>query len=64
MGGLFSSLMAFDFAKSVIDNEIALMDKRVCRGLEFSEENLALDEIAAVGPRRQLHGPQAHQVTA
>jgi trimethylamine--corrinoid protein Co-methyltransferase len=50
MGGLFSSLMAFDFGKAVVDNEIALMDKRVCRGLEFSEENLALDEIAAVGP--------------
>ena len=50
MGGLFSSLMAFDFAKAVVDNEIALMDKRAYRGLEFSEENLALDEIAAVGP--------------
>ena len=50
MGGLFSSLMAFDFGKAVLDNEIALMDKRVWRGLEFSEENLALDEIAAVGP--------------
>jgi len=50
MGGLFSSLMAFDFGKAVLDNEVALMDKRVWRGLEFSEENLALDEIAAVGP--------------
>jgi trimethylamine---corrinoid protein Co-methyltransferase len=50
MGGLFSSLMAFDFAKAVVDNEIAIMDKRAWRGLEFSEENLALDEIAAVGP--------------
>ena len=61
MGGLLSSLMAFDFAKCVIDNEIALMDKRVWRGLEFSDENLAIDEIAAVGPGRQLHGTQAHQ---
>jgi trimethylamine--corrinoid protein Co-methyltransferase len=42
--------MAFDFGKAVVDNEIALMDKRTYRGLEFSEENLALDEIAAVGP--------------
>ena len=50
MGGLFSSLMAFDFAKAVVDNEIALMDKRVWRGLEFSEENLALEEIASAGP--------------
>jgi len=50
MGGLFSSLMAFDFAKAVVDNEIALMDKRVWRGLEFSEDNLALEQIAATGP--------------
>jgi trimethylamine--corrinoid protein Co-methyltransferase len=42
--------MAFDFAKAVIDNEIALMDKRVWRGLDYDEEYLALDEIAAVGP--------------
>jgi len=50
MGGLLDALMAFDFAKAVIDNEIALMLKRVERGLEFSEENLALDVIAEVGP--------------
>jgi trimethylamine---corrinoid protein Co-methyltransferase len=50
MGGLLSSLMAFDFAKCVIDNEIALMDKRAWRGLEFSEENLAVEEIVTVGP--------------
>ncbi len=50
MGGLLDALMAFDFAKAVIDNEIALMLKRVKRGLEFSEENLALDVIAEVGP--------------
>ena len=58
MGGLFSSLMAFDFAKCVIDNEIALMDKRVWRGLEFSEDNLALAEIAAVGPGGSYMGRQ------
>jgi trimethylamine--corrinoid protein Co-methyltransferase len=50
MGGLFSSLMAFDFGKAVVDDEIALMNKRVVRGMEFSEENLALDVIAQVGP--------------
>jgi trimethylamine--corrinoid protein Co-methyltransferase len=58
MGGLFSSLMAFDYAKCVIDNEIALMDKRVWRGLEFSEDNLALAEIAAVGPGGSYMGRQ------
>jgi trimethylamine--corrinoid protein Co-methyltransferase len=50
MGGLFSSLMAFDFGKAVVDDEIALMNKRVVRGLDYSEENLALDVIAEVGP--------------
>ena len=49
-GGLLSSLMAFDFAKAVIDDEIALMNKRVVRGMDFCEENLALDVIAEVGP--------------
>jgi trimethylamine--corrinoid protein Co-methyltransferase len=48
--GLLDSLMAFDFAKAVIDDEIALMLKRIQRGMEFSEANLALDLIAEVGP--------------
>lgn len=48
--GLLDSLMAFDFAKAVIDDEISLMLKRIRRGMEFSEENLALDLIAEVGP--------------
>jgi len=34
-GGLLSTLVAFDFAKAVIDNEIALMLKGINRGLEF-----------------------------
>lgn len=50
MGGLLDALMAFDFAKAVIDNDIALMLKRLNRGFEFSEEDLALDLIAQVGP--------------
>jgi trimethylamine--corrinoid protein Co-methyltransferase len=66
MGGLLDALMAFDFAKAVIDDEIALMLKRVKRGLEtstrlrqssveasvepFSEEDLALGVMAEVGP--------------
>jgi trimethylamine--corrinoid protein Co-methyltransferase len=50
MGGLLDALKAFDFAKAVIDDEIALMLKRVKRGFEFSKENLALDVIAEVGP--------------
>lgn len=50
MGGLLGSLMAFDFAKACIDSEIALMLKRLKRGMEFSEENLCLDLIKQVGP--------------
>ncbi|OLN26320.1 trimethylamine methyltransferase family protein [Desulfosporosinus metallidurans] len=50
MGGLLGSLMAFDFGKAVIDNEIALMLKRMKKGYEYSEENLCLDLIAKVGP--------------
>jgi trimethylamine--corrinoid protein Co-methyltransferase len=50
MGGLLDALKAFDFAKAVIDDEIALMLKRVKRGIEFSEENLALGVIAESKP--------------
>ena len=50
MGGLLDALKAFDFAKAVIDDEIARMLKRVARGIEFGEENLSLKEIAKEGP--------------
>ena len=50
MGGLVEALKTFDFAKVVIDDEIAQMLKRMKRGLEFSEENLALDVIKKIGP--------------
>jgi trimethylamine--corrinoid protein Co-methyltransferase len=50
MGGLLDALKVFDFAKAVIDDEIALMLKRVKRGFEFNEDNLALDVIADIGP--------------
>lgn len=50
MGGLLDALKVFDFAKAVIDDEIALMLKRIRRGLEFSDADLSLDVIAEVGP--------------
>ena len=50
MGGLLDALMAFDFAKAAIDNDIAMMLKRIGVGFEFSEENLALDLINEIGP--------------
>jgi len=50
MGGLLDALKVFDFAKAVIDDEIALMLKRLKRGLEFEEGELALDVMAEVRP--------------
>ncbi len=49
MGGLFDALMTFDFAKAVIDGEIAMMLKRLVRGFE-SEDEMALDLIEEIGP--------------
>jgi trimethylamine--corrinoid protein Co-methyltransferase len=50
MGGLLDALKVFDFAKAVIDDEIAQMLKRLKRGITFNEEELALEVIAQVKP--------------
>ena len=50
MGGLLDSLMAFDFAKAVIDNEIGLMLKRFVGFPRVNQDRLALDVIKQVGP--------------
>jgi len=50
MGGLLDALKVFDFAKTIIDDEIAQMLKRIKRGFEFTEGNLALDVIEEIGP--------------
>lgn len=50
MGGLLDALKAFDFAKAVIDDEIAQMLKRLKRGILFEEEELGLETIALVKP--------------
>jgi trimethylamine--corrinoid protein Co-methyltransferase len=50
IGGLLDALMSFDFGQAVIDDEIALMIKRVRQGFGFSRESVALDEIKATGP--------------
>ena len=50
MGGLLDALKVFDFAKAVIDDEIAQMLKRVKRGFEIDDKELALDVIAQIGP--------------
>ncbi|MBL6933478.1 MAG: trimethylamine methyltransferase family protein [Rhodospirillales bacterium] len=50
MGGLQDALMSFDFGQALIDNEIALMIKRVREGFDFSKESVSLEEIKATGP--------------
>ena len=50
MGALQDALMSFDFGQAVIDNEIALMIKRVREGFGFSKESASLEEIKATGP--------------
>ena len=50
MCGLLGGLMAFDYAKAVIDNEIALMLKRMGRGFGTGKDKMALDIIEEVGP--------------
>ncbi|MCJ7684902.1 MAG: trimethylamine methyltransferase family protein [Desulfobacteraceae bacterium] len=68
MGGLLDALMVFDFAKLLIDNEIALMLKQTNRGLQFNEENLALDTIVETGPGgtflNKLHTKERMMTTA
>ncbi len=50
MGGLQDALMSFDYGQAVIDNEIALMIKRVREGFGFSKESAAVKEIKETGP--------------
>ncbi len=50
MAGLLDALKVFDFAKAVIDDEVAQMLKRVKRGITFNEDELALDAIAQIKP--------------
>jgi trimethylamine--corrinoid protein Co-methyltransferase len=50
MGGLLGGLMAFDFAKAVIDNEIAMNLKHLRRGIPYGENDFCLDLINKLGP--------------
>ncbi len=50
MGGLQDALMSFDFGQAAIDNEIALMVKKVRGGFGFSKESVSLQEIKDTGP--------------
>ncbi|SJZ69104.1 trimethylamine methyltransferase family protein [Selenihalanaerobacter shriftii] len=48
--GLIDSGMTAAYEQYVIDNQMIGMAKRVLRGLEFSEDRLAYDDIKEVGP--------------
>ena len=50
IGGLIDALKTFDFAKAVIDDEVSQMMKRARRGLNFSEDDLAVNLIKEIGP--------------
>jgi len=50
MGALQDALMSFDFGQAVIDNEVALMIKRVLGGFDFSAETASVEEIKNTGP--------------
>ncbi|GAB1471130.1 trimethylamine methyltransferase family protein [Chloroflexota bacterium] len=50
IGGLIDALKTFNFAKAVIDDEMALMMKRMKRGIKFDEDELAVDLIKEIGP--------------
>jgi trimethylamine--corrinoid protein Co-methyltransferase len=50
MGGLLGGLMAFDFAKAVIDNEIAMNLKHLKKGIAYDQNDLCLDLIDKTGP--------------
>ncbi|MEG1869151.1 MAG: trimethylamine methyltransferase family protein, partial [Clostridiales bacterium] len=52
IGGLIEALMTFDYAQLAIDNEIAMMLKRIQRGIEYESSEVAdaLTETKEVGP--------------
>ena len=50
MGGLLGGLMAFDFAKAVIDNEIAMNLKHLRKGIPYQEKDFCLELIHNLGP--------------
>jgi len=56
MGGLQDALMSFDFGQLCIDNEIALMLRRVRSGFGFSKESASLQEIKDTGPAGMFGG--------
>lgn len=54
--GMLESGITFDFAQLVMDCEFARMIKHTVRGFEVSDETLAADVIAQVGPAGHFLG--------
>jgi len=52
LGGL-DQLLTFDYAKLIMDVEMSRMITRVVRGIDVTEDALALDVIRQVGPGRE-----------
>lgn len=48
--GLLDTGMTFDFAKLIMDTEMAKMIKRIIKGIPVNEETLAVDVIRMAGP--------------
>lgn len=48
--GLLDTGMTFDYAKLIMDTEMAKMIKRIIKGIPVNEETLAVDIIKMVGP--------------
>jgi trimethylamine--corrinoid protein Co-methyltransferase len=53
-GGSLQNALGASFEKFVIDDEINGFVKRICAGIEFTPETLALDLVQAVGPAGQF----------
>lgn len=68
MGGLLGSLMVFDFAKVIIDHEIAMMLKQLRKGIRYLQEDLCMGLIDTVGPggtfMDQIHTLEKMRTTA
>lgn len=68
MGGLLGSLMVFDFAKAMIDHEVAMMLKQLRKGIPYRPEELCLGLIHEVGPggtfMDQMHTLEKMRTTA
>jgi trimethylamine--corrinoid protein Co-methyltransferase len=50
-GGELENSLAASYEKTIIDDEIIAMSKRLIRGIEVTSDTLALDIIKTVGPR-------------